>query len=338
MLMVCNVHTFSVLPPPPICLESRFNLEYFSLLKPYFIDFIKEASSISCVNLFVLISGYFGIKWKLKGVISLVFQVYFWIFLIWMICITLGITQFSIVGLYSYSIGLFSAYWFIPAYIGLYLFAPVLNAFAQKSTNRDIIKWISFFLLFQFFDSFPYTQRFTGAGYSVISFCGLYMIGIWLRTGCFSRVKIFDSRLKLIFWICVVTMLVATLTLFVWIFSQKDNGGDLQFLPLSPLAYNNPLVIFQSVLIFSLFMTFNFKSRIINWCAVSSLAIYLLHMHPCLKHIYYGYSRELYELDVISHYTQVILLIIAMVLVAIPIDKIRIMLFDRVYKKIFGNK
>ncbi len=294
------------------------------------LDFIKETSSISCVNLFVLISGYFGIKWKVRGISSLVFQVYFWIFLIWGVCLAIGMVSFTWMDLIKNSFGILNAYWFIPAYLGLYLFAPVLNAFSDKATNKELFIWIGLFLLFQTLDSLPYSQRFTGSGYNIISFCGLYMIGRLLKRGVLVTLKCFNRRYKLIIWIVGVTLILAIAAYFLYLITGRDGGG-LQSFPLSPLAYNNPLVIFQSSLIFMLFMTFNFKSRFINWCAVSALAIYLLHMHPNLKQLYYGYSRELYSLDVINHYLRVILLMISVAIVAIPVDKLRMHLFDKSY-------
>lgn len=260
----------------------------------------------------------------------MIFQVYFWIILIYIVALAIGLTSFSIIDFGKHCLGLMNAYWFIPAYLGLYLFAPVLNAFSDKATNKELFIWIGLFLLFQTLDLLPYSQRFTGSGYNIISFCGLYMMGRLLKRGVLVTLKCFNRRYKLIIWIVGVTLILAIAAYFLYLITGRDGGG-LQSFPLSPLAYNNPLVIFQSALIFMLFMTFNFKSRFINWCAVSALAIYLLHMHPNLKQLYYGYSRELYSLDVINHYLRVILLMISVAIVAIPVDKLRMHLFDKSY-------
>lgn len=123
MLMVVNVH----------CFYTPFDLPLdYTGVKDWIrvsIDFLREASSISCVNLFVLISGYFSIRWNLRSISSLLFQVFFWIFLIYAIGTIVGFTAFSTKVYLKHIIEIWNGYWFIPCYLGLYLASPILNAF-----------------------------------------------------------------------------------------------------------------------------------------------------------------------------------------------------------------
>ena len=81
--------------------------DYQSLHRPHFDDvssypvssFFRvwtEALSLVCVNLFVLISGYFGIRVRLKSVCSLLFQVVFLMLGIYLLFVAVGWTPFSL--------------------------------------------------------------------------------------------------------------------------------------------------------------------------------------------------------------------------------------------------
>ena len=202
-----------------------------------FIDFFREASSISCVNLFVLISGYFSIKWKIRSISSLIFQVYFWIFVVYIICLIIGHAEFSYKELGKHIIGIMRGYWFIPAYIGLYVFAPLINAFVEKSTEKELLWYIVIFYIFFTIDALPFSTRYTNSGYSIYSFIGLYLIGRYLRVSDFCNLKAFSSKRKIMLWIFIVTILIASGALCIAAIFHKG-GADLQLFPLSPFAYN----------------------------------------------------------------------------------------------------
>lgn len=81
------------------------------------------------VPLFILISGYFGIKPSIKGVLKLYLILLFYNLLFYGIRIVYGDVSFSISETLKlclpFSIG--SRWWFFKVYLMLYLFAPVVN-------------------------------------------------------------------------------------------------------------------------------------------------------------------------------------------------------------------
>lgn len=326
ILMVLNVHTFS--PPEDLQISTVSGGDLVRL----FFDFFREASSISCVNLFVLISGYFSIRWRVRSISSLIFQVYFWIFLVYVVCLIIGNIEFSFEVLYKHIMGIMQDYWFITVYIGLYVFTPLLNAFVEKTSHKELLWYIIIYYIFFTIDALPYSTGYTASGYSIYSFIGLYLIGRYIRISDFCNSKIFISRGKILMLIIIVTFLITVGALFIAGFFHKG-GGELQRFPLSTFAYNNPLVIIQSILIFIFFTKLKFHSKIINWCGTSILALYLLHMHPNLKQDYYGLARQLYSYTMFNQYLSITLLIFAVALIAIPIDKIRMWLFNIIYDK-----
>lgn len=327
MLMVLNVHTYSV--PDSL----HFLTNGGGYLRTI-IEFFRESSSISCVNLFVLISGYFSIKWKVKSISALIFQVYFWIFLIYIVCISTGLSEFSIKGMVSRSMGIMNGYWFISAYIGLYIFAPLLNSFCENSSLKQLGLYIIVFYIFFTIDAMPFSSNYSSHGYSIYSFCGLYLIGQYLRKSNIMNLSIFGSKFMLFCYILIVTLIIAICALGLELNVHKVQ--DLQLFPLSPFAYNNPLVILQSILIFILFSKIIIKNNIINWIATGSLAMYLLHMHPDLKQYYYEYSEILYDYPLTLHYLSILLLFLSVAIIAIPIDKLREFVFKKCYSWIIS--
>lgn len=97
------------------------------------------------------------------------------------------------------------------------------------------------------------------------------------------------------------------------------------------MNYNNPIVIVQSIIGFLFFLTINIKSRIINWLACSALSIYLLHLYPGWKHSFIDLGKSFYQYDMFTQYSLQILLIIAVSITAVLIDKVRMACFDKVY-------
>lgn len=76
MILVLIVHVLICLPRP----TTDFAIaEPFKAISFYFTD----AISIICVNVFILISGWFGINLRLQRLSILLFQVFFFAIVIW---------------------------------------------------------------------------------------------------------------------------------------------------------------------------------------------------------------------------------------------------------------
>lgn len=175
MLMVMNLHTFS---QPKWLSITDFN--WLTIL-----DFFRESTSVSAVNLFVVISGYFSIQWKLKSFTSLVFQLFFWTLGIYFLLLITGFVSFDLKTLIFRINCIVTAYWFVTAYIGLYLLAPVLNSFVEvnvKNGNgeKKILLFLFLYVLLQTYYQLLGDGNFQ-SGYGILSLCGCYMIGRYIR-------------------------------------------------------------------------------------------------------------------------------------------------------------
>ena len=111
--------------------------------------FDLELRSISfvCVNCFILISGYFGIRWKLKSFSNLLFQILFWA-IVCPVIVSAATDSFNMTDLFKTLYHNTFSRWFIEAYIGLYILAPMINRFIEKSTHRELgIFILAFYLI-----------------------------------------------------------------------------------------------------------------------------------------------------------------------------------------------
>lgn len=84
--MILNLHTFNF-----------GEITQWNFMQ--FMDFTREATSISAVPIFVLISGYFGIKFKYEKLGSILFNCLFWMVVGYIVCLGLDIADFSVRGL-----------------------------------------------------------------------------------------------------------------------------------------------------------------------------------------------------------------------------------------------
>jgi len=322
MLMILSLHSFAATDGCFPCSVSTG------------IDFLREACCISAVNTYVLISGYFSIKWKTKNCCALVYQILFWLLLVYGVAVACGLTAFSATELFRRLNGIAGAYWFVAVYLILYLIAPVLNAFAEQATQRELGRFLLVFFAVQTYFSLLSSPIF-GIGCNVLSFAGLYLTGAYIRKGNLTQWAA-GHKPALHAVLTTSTLLIAAM---MW---TEFFGAGCSMLQIKTsfwgLAYNNPLVIVQSVAIFLLFSTFHIQSRPINAVASSVLAVYLLHMHPDVKQWYYDYTWSLYGLSLPVHYGILSLLFAMAFAVAIAVDRIRLVTFQLLYNRITSRR
>lgn len=156
-------------------IPERFDFAHITLYRIG--QMIIEAATIICVNMFILISGYFGIKLRLSSVIKLCLLLaliyvpfYIWatIVLDWAFSVTSLIGRLFVVS---------SAGYFIQSYIMLMFFSPVLNAFVEKYGEK-VLPWTIVFIAIEFwFDCVRDIENFGfNGGYSIIHFVLVYMV------------------------------------------------------------------------------------------------------------------------------------------------------------------
>lgn len=152
-----------------------------------FCRFFFESLSVICVDVFVLISGWFGIRANAKSFCNFVFQCLFFTVGIYAVALSVGLTSLSLKGLLG-CFAMINNYWFIKAYVGLYILSPVLNAFveyAEEKTFRQVL--LGFFLFQTLYAWISDGAEFFEHGYSTMSFIGLYLLARYVKVYLMKR-------------------------------------------------------------------------------------------------------------------------------------------------------
>lgn len=249
------------------------------------------------VNSFILITGYFQCKSKMRlsKVMAInnatwFYKVFFLIVFILLssvfsITITNPInTLDKIKMLLQFDYGI---YWYINCYLLLYLISPVLNKIINNLTKKEFqLLILGLFILISIIPTLTLDEViYTRNGHSIETFILLYFIGAYLRIYPISEnyfFKVFSNTGRrtvfiFIFFFCAV------LSLFCNIVSRNiGTFGTLaqylsQILNTFYTNFGSPIIIIQAVAYFLFFSTLSFDSKIINFISKYTLGIYLIH-------------------------------------------------------------
>jgi len=240
---------------------------------PTFTRFFFQAMCIGSVNMFVLISGWFGIRPKMMGFLKLLFQVFFCVTLVYIFLVTLGFETFSPKSLAKTTCIAGSLGWFVRAYIGLYILSPVLNAFIDKATQRQYEAFLAAYFTFQLVCGWVVNSANFGDGYSTASFIFLYLLARYIRIYHTALVQ----QPPRVIYLAVFLIIVSMQGLVAFAMQYYDIKGGLTLIG-RLCAYTSPTVIAMALSMLLYFSRLSFHSRLVNWVAASSLSVYLLHI------------------------------------------------------------
>lgn len=250
--------------------------DFWSLGSPKYPEFLSspanaiirtmiESISIVCVNIFVLISGWFGIRFGKKGLLNFIFQCGYFLFGIYIFLLLTGQVPLSPKGVAG-CLCLTKANWFIRAYVGLYLLSPVLNIFTEHVSKKMFKNVLILFFLFQTIYGWTNAAKFVELGYSTFSFIGLYLLARYIRKYNSTSLTAWGGT------IYVVTIVINAILYYLAVRFR---------LPVDVYAYVNPLVILGALGLFGFFWRMRISAnKFINWIAKSSFAVFLLHTNP----------------------------------------------------------
>ena len=144
---------------------------------------MTEVYTVACVNIFVLITGWFGTTFRTKGAVRLAIQPVYVTIVLTLYVWLAGLPQPA--GVMGYVRPIWN-YWFVCSYLVLYLLTPMLNAFVEKSDEAALRRFLLVFYVITIPCSFVFADL--QKGYSAVSFVGLYLLGrylrLYVRRGC----------------------------------------------------------------------------------------------------------------------------------------------------------
>jgi surface polysaccharide O-acyltransferase-like enzyme len=228
------------------------------------------------VNAFILISGYFGIRLRRERLISLIVQVLFYSVGLWLISMAVGWHTFSPKKDFQLLIPILTKqYWFVTCYVVLYVISPLLNRWASALVQDEYkrLLLIGFCLIYVwptmcFLVNAP--QFIDDAGYGIINFSYLYMLGYYLRH------HYIEHHSASWYWggyFLVVVMLFLC---------QAGLSFLLGFEFTSWFSYNTVFIFIEAIFLFIAFKNMKIQSSVINYLAKQCLAVYLIHKHPLI--------------------------------------------------------
>lgn len=268
------------------------------------------------VIVFVLITGYFGIHFRLHKVVALETELIYYSFIA--SCIAFFCLQ--TVHIKDLILSLFPVtrhvYWFMSAYMELYLVSPLINKLLDRLSKRQFIYMLLVF-------GFSYCVLFNGdtfnAGTNLTGFTFLYVLGRFIRQyGIYERLNI-----------RILVSCLVIYVLFVLACSFLPTTGRIfpHFISWF-YRYNGVGNIFFGVVILGLFCHWTFYSPLINRMAKSVLAIYLIHENHAISQ--YVYVKPVLYLQNSLHLmggVSMLVMVIMITLSCIAVDQIRIFIF-----------
>lgn len=229
-----------------------------------FPTWLLYACCVIAVNVFVFISGSFGIKINLKKLVDILLQAYSTGVIIFIVAMIVGM-RFSTSHTLGYLMPItFNNWWFLSDYIVLMMLAPMLNQFTEVYSIKIQRCILLFLFSILYIGGLLIDTCSANLGYSIPCFVFLYILG--RHTHQYNVL----STIPVSWTVCalfVITMLNALLA-----YNFQGECYVMQRI----FAYNNPLVMLDAVLLYMLF----YKIRInIDFRNVSKYAfgIYLFH-------------------------------------------------------------
>lgn len=267
------------------------------------------------VTCFMLISGYFGVKFDLAKLVKLELMVLFYSVLHLLIRLVLK-TPVGGMDVVSTAFPILSnSYWYMTVYFMIAIASPFLNQIPEKLTKANFQKLLLILLFFSSivptFLSFDLLGR---EGKNVIHMTMIYLIGRYIKL--YADKPCEKGKVGMLLAGNLILTMILELGLYVF------TGGYSLFYRDCSL-----FTVCSAILLFTLFRNMYFENRIINKLAGSVLAVYVFS---------YGFQRLIYVLIPLEEYAKSPLLF-PLICVFAPCVVVGCMLFDLIRQSIFGT-
>lgn len=325
MMMVVSLHFLAkgkLLP----ALTGHFGLQGY-------LAWLLEAFSITAVDVYVLISGYFLVEtgFRCSRLIRLWLQVLFYTILVPVVLMALGILHPASFTAHQLLMDILPVsmlhYWFISAYFLMFLFTPVMNA-AVHAMGRIQLKYTIMVLLLMesVTKTFvPVRLELDNLGYDAIWFMVVYLIAAYIRL---YGIPFFSSHKKSAYTYLGLIGLLYLLVMAVRLVYLKT--GRLENFISAPFGYNHLVTITAAIALFYTFYHWNFEGKAAKLiCRISpyTLGVYLLHEQAEIRYLWQnwlGADRCSSPALLLFHWAAAVIVIL---LAGVTVDYFRSVLF-----------
>ena len=330
MFMILIIHANFVSLP-------RFEYdELISNTSSSLIRFLIESFGIVAVNIFVFISGWFGINTRKKSVLSFIYLILFYLGGGYILFIILKETSFSFEGILDV-FQFTSRGWFVKAYLLLMILAPVLNSFCKNSEEKTQRYVVIAFLLFEAVYGWVGGSRsFFDDGYGPFHFIGLYLLAQYVHNQInnVDTPNLIKKLVQLPKWadlgVFVVTIIINTCMVYY---------GSLFMGKVTPVfnatyAYSNPFVIIGAFYLLLFFSKLNIPhNKVINWLGASSFAVYLSHSEPTVRERFFTPQIQFiyHNFSGFSCLFLIFVFLCSIYLISVLIDQLRLLSWNNIW-------
>lgn len=284
MLMIITLHYLDkggILPKPTAAFSGTGYLAWG-----------LEAFCVCSVNVYVLISAYFLAEkdYRPLKVIKLWLQVIFYSVGIAGVLLLTGIVPLSDLTVYEAMNYIFPVveehYWFVTAYLFLYLLAPLMNgtlrALPEKTYRQGILLLLVLLSLSK--SILPVNLPTDRLGYDALWFLCLYVIGVYLRYHGAGKGSAARACMKYV--LCVILIYISLVAVHGF-YARTGSLGDFinrQY------QYNSIFCLAASVFLFQVFRHMAIPEGKAASCicriASASFGVYLIHEHKNLRYLW----------------------------------------------------
>lgn len=305
---------------------------------------LLESFCLVAVNVYILISGYFGVKSSYHPIkaVSLLCQIWFYAFFLLAAAMLLGLpTGLREMGIYGAVKYLFpiesETYWFATSYLMLYIISPVLNRGARELSQKQLQITIGGLLvLFCVIksispvafpvDRYGYDLPWFICVYLIAAYLGLYGSDFWKKHG----LLIYAGSSILTFGMVVA----------LWFVARRWDSFSYYFTV--PFHYNFLLCLTGAIGLFYSFSHLRIKegkmAAAIRKLGALSFGVYLFHEHMDIRPVWYEYLKRILnpagKEGIGVFFRELLGSVVILFAVGIFIDVIRSLLFAAVGKKL----
>lgn len=206
--------------------------------------------------------------------------------------------RFAVYSVIKMFFPLLSKQWyFLTNYVIILLLSPFINKVLVEIDKKQFKILLG--LLFVFLSIYPTISTMGGLkeifsttkvlpieyGKSMISFLFMFIIGAYLKRFVKDDEKLHFKYLGYFVGLCIIDF-----SLYYFLGNVMLNKVGLYNGSVFG-QFSNPFVILESVSIFLFFRGFQFKSRVINYIAGTTIGIYAIHEHPLMRGFIWSHNE-----------------------------------------------
>jgi len=315
-------------------------IHFINLVTPYTTELIErpaqtitlisfESLFIVCVDIFIVISGWFEIHASTGGLIKLMFQCLFFAIIDSIFILLIGGGEFVTL-CKTLITGIFPG-WFVAAYIVLYLVSPIINQFVNNAPRKRVRDLLLIMFTFLFVYGWLFNGCYGNDSTFISGFSATFLMFLYAGVRCLKvHYSEYICRQSRKFWL-ILFLSLFLLDILLWIVSAYFGIGAVNS---KIFLYTSPIVIAQSFSMFMFFSKLDFHNKFVNWLGASSLAIMFLH-RVCNGLIFKSMTLKVWNSS--DGFLCIVLLmsvILGISLCAIIIDQLRIFASNIITKKL----